>query len=202
MPSTVSSTPSRPVAPRRQALLRVAALVVGLGWGGLGAALAALPTYTVSTAQLQDMVAQKFPRMVPLAGLAQLTVQAPQLRMLAESNRLHADMLVEAASPALLRRPQQGSLAVEFALRYEASDRTVRAHQISLGRLSFVSLQPAVVDLLNAYAPRLAEQTLDEVVLHQLSAKDLVLFDGLGLQPGAITVTPRGLRVGLVRKPL
>lgn len=159
----------------------------------------AQPSYTVPLEQLQEVVSTKFPRSVPVQGLIDLTLQAPRLRLLPEANRLGAAMAVDAAGPAL-RRSHSGSFDVEFALRYEASDRTLRAHQIRLGRLEFPSLKPAVTELLNAYGPVLAEQSLREVVLHQLRPQDTAVFDGLGLQPGPITVTAKGLSVAFVTK--
>ena len=159
----------------------------------------AQPRYTVSLEQLHEVLAQKFPRSVPVQGLLDLTVQLPRLHLLPEVNRLQAAMVVQAAGPAL-RRSHTGSFDVEFALRYEGSDRTLRAHQIKLGRLHFPSLRPAVAELLNAYAPLLAEQSLGEVTLHQLRPQDTAVFDGLGMEPGAITVTPKGLAVAFVRK--
>lgn len=178
----------------------VVACAIGLG-AALGLARSALaqPGYTVSAEQLRDMLAQKFPRTVPLAGLLELTLQAPRLRMLPAVNRLGATMEVEAAGPAL-RRSHPGSLDAEFALRYEASDRTLRAHQIRLGRLEVAGLRPSAMEMLNAYAPALAEQSLREVVLHQLRPQETALLDGLGLEPGPITVTEKGLTVALVRK--
>ena len=170
-----------------------AALLVGRG-------AQAQPSYTVPLAQLQELVAQKFPRSVPVQGLLDLTVQAPRLRLLPEVNRLGAAMAVDAAGPAL-RRSHAGMFDVEFALRYEASDRTLRAHQLQLGRLEFPTLRPAVTEILNAYGPLLAEQSLREVTLHQLRQQDTAVFDGLGLQPGPITVTAKGLTVAFVGKP-
>ncbi|MNV81336.1 hypothetical protein D3C71_1749960 [compost metagenome] len=145
------------------------------------------------------MVSTKFPRSVPVQGLVDLTLQAPRLRLLPEVNRLGAAMVVDAAGAAL-RRGHAGTFDVEFALRYEASDRSLRAHQIKLGRLDFPTLKPAVNDLLNAYGPVLAEQSLREVTLHQLRPQDTALFDGMGLQPGPITVTAKGLTVAFVNK--
>lgn len=161
----------------------------------------ALPQYKVSAAALQAAVATRFPLRYPVPGLLNLDVQVPQLRLLPALNRLGAEMVVDAAGPAL-NRSHQGTLDVEFALRYEASDRTVRAHQLRLKRLQFPTLQPGVVAMLNTYAPALAEQTLLEVVLHTMRPQDLVLPDGLGMQPGSITVTNEGLTIGFVPKPL
>ena len=159
----------------------------------------AQPSYTVPLEQLQEMVSTKFPRSVPVQGLVDLTLQAPRLRLLPEVNRLGAAMVVDAAGAAL-RRGHAGTFDVEFALRYEASDRSLRAHQIKLGRLDFPTLKPAVNDLLNVYGPVLAEQSLREVTLHQLRPQDTALFDGMGLQPGPITVTAKGLTVAFVNK--
>lgn len=189
---------------RRRFLASTAAAAGRLALGGAalwGARQAlALPAYTVPLEQLQEMVGAKFPRSVPVQGLLDLTLQAPRLRLLPAVNRLGAAMAVDAAGPAL-RRSHSGSFDVEFALRYEASDRTLRAHHITLGRLEFPTLKPAVTELLNTYAPVLAEQSLAEVTLHQLRPQDTAVFDGLGLQPGPITVTARGLSVAFVPKP-
>jgi len=159
----------------------------------------ALPHYKVSAARLQAAVAQRFPLRYPVQGLMNLDVQVPQLRLLPALNRLGAEMVVDAAGPAL-QRSHQGTLDVEFALRYEATDRTLRAHQLRLARLQFPSLPPGVVALLNTYGPALAERTLLEVVLHTLSPQDLALPDTLGMQPGNITVTAEGLTIGFVPK--
>jgi hypothetical protein len=159
-----------------------------------------LPRYTVSKAQLQAALAQRFPLHYPVPGLLDLDLQSPQLQLLPEQNRLRVELAVQAAGPAL-QRSHQGSFALEFGLRYEASDRSIRATQLRLQRLQFPTLQPGVVALLNAYAPALAEQSLHEVVLHQLQPKDLALADVMGLQPGNITVTDAGLVIGFVTKP-
>lgn len=159
----------------------------------------AQPHYNLSAAQLQAGVAQRFPMRFPVQGLMNLDVQVPQLRLLPAVNRLGAVMDVVAAGPAL-ERTHKGSLDVEFALRYEATDRTVRAHQLRFNRLLFPTLQPGVVALLNTYGPALAQQTLLEVVVHTLRPQDLALPDGLGMQPGSMTVTDAGLTIGFVPK--
>jgi hypothetical protein len=157
--------------------------------------------YPVSLAQMQQAVETRFPRRYPVQGLLDLDLKTPRLHLLPEQNRLRAQMAVEAAGPALNRR-HQGSFDVDFALRYEASDRTLRAHQLRLARLEFPTLQPRVTEMINLYAPTLADQSLREVVLHELTAKDLAAVDAMGMQPGAITVTDKGLVIGLVLKPL
>jgi len=188
-------------------------LALGLPLGGLiSAAVAdtlvqpddatqALPQFKVSAARLQQAVAQRFPLRYPVSGLLNLDLQAPQLSLLPAHNRLGAEMVIDAAGPAL-QGSHHGTLALDFALRYEASDLTVRAHQLRFKQLTMPSLQPRVALLLNTYGPTLSERALTEVVLHRLQPSDLALPNSMGLQPGSISVTDTGLVIGFVPKPL
>lgn len=159
------------------------------------------PGHFIAVADVQEAVDGRFPLRYPVAGMLDLDVQAPRLHMLAARNRIAAELPVRAAGPAL-NRSHAGSLSVDFALRFEPADRSIRAHQIELGRLAFPTLQPGVVELLNAYGPALARQALQDVVLHRLTEQDLALPNRLGLQPGSITVVADGLVVALVARPL
>jgi hypothetical protein len=187
----------------KRRLLLTAPLWLTLG----GAACSASPVapgqsgYKVSAEQLQQAVAKRFPLRYPVGGLLDLNVQAPRLRLLPEQNRLGTEMVVQAAGPAL-RRSYAGAFDVDFGLRYEASDQSIRAHQLRVNSLRFPDLPPGPSELLNAYGPGLAEQTLQDVVLHQLRPQDLALPDAMGLQPDSITVTPAGLLITFMAKPL
>jgi len=157
------------------------------------------PNYTVTTAQLQEAVAKRFPVRKRANGILDITVQAPQLRMMTEQNRLGATMAVEAGGPAL-RRAYPGTFDLDFALRYEASDMTIRAHELRVNALQFEGVPPEVSMLLSSYGPQLAEQALQGAVLHTLKPQDLALPDSMGVQPSTITVTAKGLVIGFVNK--
>lgn len=178
---------------RELALLSTAGLAL---WS---APALAQPRYTVSAEQLQQVLGQRFPRRYPVAGLINVDLQVPVLRMLSAQNRVAADMTVEASGPALNRK-QTGTFEVDFALRYEASDRTLRATQLRFRRFNLPGLTASGAELLNTFGPNLAEQSFQEVVLHQLKPADMAMADGLGLQPGSITVTDAGLVIGFVAK--
>ena len=165
-----------------------------------GAQAAGQPGYTVSTGQLEEAVASRFPLRYPVGGLLDLDVLAPRLRLLPALNRLGAEMQVQAMGPAL-GRSYSGNFDLDFGLRYEASDRTLRAHRLRVHSLRFPDLPPGPSALLDTYGPALARQALGEVVLHTLRPQDLALPDAMGLQPGSITVTPRGLAVSFIATP-
>ena len=161
--------------------------------------LTAQPRFVVSKDQLQQVVGKRFPLRYPVVGLLNLEVQAPEIRLLPEQNRLNAVMAVEASGVALNRK-QAGTFEVEFALRYEVSDRTLRATALRFKRLNFPGLQPMASDMLNLYGQTLSEKALLEVVIHTLKPQDLGMAEGMGMQPGSITVTERGLVVDFVAK--
>ncbi|CAM3859471.1 DUF1439 domain-containing protein [Paracidovorax anthurii] len=182
-----------------------AALASALALWLVAPAAQAQPRYTITTAQIQDALAEKLPRRYAVGGgLLQLELQVPALRMLPAQNRVNAVLPVVASGPLLSggQRGYGGTFDVDFALRYEPSDRTLRAHQLHVNALRIEGLQPPASELLDAYAQQLATQSLGEVVLHTLRPQDLALADGLGMQPGPITVTERGLRVEFVQKPV
>lgn len=135
-----------------------------------------------------------------VAGLFDVALAVPRLRALPEVNRLASDLPVQVAGPAL-RRSYDGELGLDFRLRYEAADRTIRAHGLRVQSLDVPQLAGQAAALLQQAASDVAEQALLEVVLHRLQPRDLALTDAMGLQPGDITVTADGLVIGFVNKP-
>lgn len=182
---------------RRQILAQLGAASLAL----LTSCARAAPGYTISQRQLQQALAERFPRSYPLAGLLDLQLQAPRLTLLPERNQLNAVMDLAATGPLLARR-YTGVFDVDFGLRYEAQDRSIRAHRLQVNALQLEGLKPQAAALLQRYAQQLADQSLHGVVLHQLQDKDLAPIDALGLQPESINVTPRGLLVRFGPKSL
>lgn len=135
----------------------------------------------------------------PVAGLFDVALAVPRLRLLPDANRLASELPVQVAGPAL-RHSYSGELGLDFGLRYEAADRTIRARGLRVRSLDVPGLTGQAAALLRHAATDLAEQALLEVVLHRLQPRDLALTDAMGLQPGAITVTPTGLVIGFVNK--
>ncbi|MDH0370947.1 DUF1439 domain-containing protein [Comamonas aquatica] len=181
---------------RRRFLLAVAAATTLT----LSACSQAVPTkISVSQAQLEQGLLQQFPKRFPVAGLLQLEMQRPALQLLPASNQLQTHLPVQLSGPAL-RQSYAGRMEVRFALRYEPQDRTVRAHRVEVLSLQFDGTDPAVADMVSTYGPRLASQALEAFALYHVKPEELQLADSLGLQPGAITVTPQGLDVAIVAK--
>ena len=182
----------------RRSLLQLTAWLAS-GAAASACATASAPSYRVSAEQLQDAVTQRFPLRYPVPGLFDLDVQAPRLRLLPELNRIAGAMAVEAAGPALCRS-YAGEFELDFGLRYEPADQSIRAHSLRFHSLRFPGLPAQAAAVVEGYGSALAQQAFLEVVLHRLRPRDLALADAMGLQPGAITVTPQGLVIGFVNK--
>ena len=181
----------------RRAWLMVA--VAGMSLAAAGCSGGVPSSVSVSQQKLQEMLGKRFPREFPVAGLLHLSLTAPKLTMLPERNMINAVIPAE-LSGKVLKDKYRGDLNVDFALRYEPSDRSLRAYQIKVNQLNMDGLAPGMSEMLGTYATALADQALGQVVLYQLQDKDLALVDALSVEPGAITVTATGLTVALVQK--
>ncbi|HXD40664.1 MAG TPA: DUF1439 domain-containing protein [Ramlibacter sp.] len=184
---------------KRRSILGAAACLAGPGLGCASSRAADHAVYKVSIEQLQRMIAARFPARYPVGNLFILEVEAPRLQLLPELNRLASEMVLGASGPAL-RRSYRGSFDVDFALRYEPSDQSIRAHELRVRSFRLPDLPRQTLQMLQDYGQALAQQALLEVVLHRLSPRELALADTMGLQPGDITVTAEGLVIGFVAK--
>lgn len=182
---------------RRSFFAVTAALALGAAVSACAAP--ATPSYLITTGQLQEVLAQRFPMRYQVPGLFDLDVAQPRLQLLPDVNRVGSEMSVGIAGPAL-RRSYTGEFDLDFALRYEPSDQSIRAYNLHVNSLRVAGLPTQAAAVLDAYSAGLARQSLGEVVLHRLRPRDLALADAMGMQPGAITVTPDGLRIGFVNK--
>jgi len=184
---------------RRLLIAGTPGLALALLAGSFSSRAAAQPSYKVSARQLHQVLAQRFPLRYPVAGLLELRVQTPQLRFLPDQNRLGSDLEILASGEAL-RRSHAGIVDLDFALRYEPSDLSIRAHQIRVHGVRLPSLSRDAAALIDAYARASAERALLEVVLHTLRPQDLELAATMGFEPGSITVLADGLVVGFVAR--
>jgi hypothetical protein len=152
------------------------------------------PRQKISAAQLHKALSARFPLRLGLPGLLDLQVSAPRLLLLPTRNQPGASLLAQASGQAL-HRTRTGEVDVAFALRYEASDRTVRAHSLELLDLRIPGLTAEAVQALRSVLPEVAREALGEVVLHQFAPGELALPDTMGFEPDKLTVVDDGLFV-------
>jgi hypothetical protein len=147
---------------------------------------------TLSGAQLQAALNPRFPLEQRVAEVLDLRLSAPRLQLLTERQRIATELQLD-ITERLLQSTHPGRLALDFGLRFENADRTVRMQGVKVQQLVLNRLAPAYQELMNRYAPRLAERALEGQVLHQVSEADWSALQRLGLQPGEFRITPQGL---------
>jgi hypothetical protein len=187
-------------APRIRAMKRrlataVAAMIFGFAAVLAGCAGWGLPrTVTLSQERMQSLVERQFPRQQRLFDVIDLTVDRPTLRLLPERNHI-ATYLDLTATDRLSGRTARGSLALDYALRYEASDASVRLSQVQVTNVQLElgsgPLSPSAARL----GAVLAERLLDDFVLYRADAERLQQLQRAGVTVAEIAVTVGGIEL-------
>lgn len=171
-------------------LLPGAAALLG-GCSELGSTLG---SQTLTVRQLDELLARAFPFRRDFAGIVELTLQNPRLRLLPQENRLGTalDLLVV---ERITGQRLSGGIDLDYALRFDPVVGAIRLADVHVGTLDLEQLPPATRTLVARYAPRLVELLLSDVVLYRLSERRLALARQLGVGVRALRVLPDGLRI-------
>lgn len=181
---------------------RRALLVAGLAAWPVRPLLAAgedaRPRHKISAATLFDALSERFPMRAGFGPLLQLRVDAQQLLLQPARNRLGASLSgkLDGLQAGAAKR---GEVDLVFALRYEPSDRTLRAHQAEVLDVRWPGLPQESLQPLRSLLREMA-QHVGEVVLHKLEPGDLALADTMGLEPQELQVVDDGLMVFFAAK--
>lgn len=213
--------PTRRLLLRRAAAVALPAATIGAtAWLAGCASLSGPTVVTLTEADLTRLLQRAFPLQRRVLDLLDVTLATPSLRLQPERNRL-ALVLDLSSQERLFGKSARGRLAFDSALRYEPGDATVRLVQVRVQQLSLeggATLPGAVAAALPAPAmpagaasapagvaqrlgQALAERMLENLSIYQLSPERLASLRQLGLQPGAVTVTARGVEITLARAP-
>lgn len=159
-----------------------------------------LPHQKIPARELHDALSARFPVRFGIEGVFAVQVDAPRLLLLPARQQVGATLQVRLAGETM-QRVEAGELDVVFALRYEASDRTLRAHDLQVLDLRWPGLPPETVQMLSALLPELAREAVGEIVLHRFTQRELALPDAMGFEPGRIEVIDDGLVLWFRPKP-
>ena len=150
----------------------------------------------VSQERLQQLVDRRFPVSKRYLELLDVTVSAPRLRLMPEANRIATQFDVS-ASDRLLRTPWKGAMDLNYALRFEPTDNTIRLHDVRVESLVIGDAPGPLQNQVNRLGRLLAEEMLDGQVVHTLRPEDVRNAQGRGYQPGDLKVTTRGITLTL-----
>ncbi|MGI4815184.1 MAG: DUF1439 domain-containing protein [Janthinobacterium lividum] len=199
-----------PASPRRRGFLLAWGGGLGASWllsalvpGAVARAQASIfpfipDQYTFSRAQVQSVVARKFPYRRRMEGLFELVLANPRVSLLPDTNRLGIAFDAQVTS-TLLAQPFNGSFALDSALVYDATRLAVVLRDPRLVSADFSQLGGDLAQQLGDAAGVLAKQLLDGYPVYQFKP-DQLSFAGVHYAPGAITVVPSGVKVQIVEQ--
>ena len=153
-------------------------------------------TVTIGQEQLQERIAKRFPYQQKLADVLDLKILSPRLALLPDTNRLGTELDLNLLE-RIGGRTYTGTMALDYGLRFERSDNTVRMTGVRVSSVRLHDVPEPFNGAISRHMPRMAEQLLNNYALHTFSEQDMMLVSGLGFEPGEIKVTPKGLRVTL-----
>lgn len=146
----------------------------------------------LSQAELQRLLEREFPRQRRVFELIDVTVARPTLRLQPDRNRIATELEL-AAVERLSGRSLRGSLALDYALRYEPSDASVRLANVAVQSVQLDLGSGPLAPPASRIAALLAERLLDDFVLYRADAERLRLIQRLGIDAADIAVTPQGI---------
>jgi hypothetical protein len=151
-------------------------------------------TLTLGQADIDRWAERNFPLERRVLEVVELTLKAPRVSLLAERNRLAAVLDLQARD-RLFGAGWQGQVSFDTALRWEATDQTVRLSQVRVQDLQLERTSAAARPAAERVAAVLAEQALEGLVLYRLPAERAAQMQRLGVAPSAVTVTARGVEI-------
>jgi hypothetical protein len=157
-------------------------------------------TVEISRDQLMGKLGQQFPMKNQVLDVFEVTAMPPRLTLQPDSNRVLADVDIN-AQDRLFQKNYPGSLWLSFGLRYEPRDNTIRLQQVTIDKVNLQGLPASYERYLTQLGAWLAEDRLQNFVLHRITPEQLARADQYGLMVSDVKITRRGLGVILQPKP-
>ena len=181
---------------------RAAALavgVLGLAAGGCASMLGSHDV-VISESQLTLLLARQFPMERKVLEVIDLDITNPQIHLLPQTNRVATELDVSALD-RLFGSSAQGHVALDYGLRFQPSDHTIRMTQVRVRELTLASGSNDLRGASQRIGGLVAENALEDLVLYRMKPAQADEMDRLNLVASPITVTNWGIRMSVAPRP-
>ena len=175
-----------------RATLSLALAAVLAACAGLGGSR----VMTFSEADLARMLEQHGPFERRLLEVLEVHVQRPTMHLVPAANRL-ASVFDVSATDRVSRRTLGGRIGIEYGLRYDDVDKAIRLTQVRVTTFQLDNVPADKRKGVQNLGALIAEHMLDDAVLYRFKPNDLKNAEGMGLKPGSVAVTSRGVEITL-----
>lgn len=152
--------------------------------------------YIAMRAELQAMIATRFPLVQRYAQIVTVRLSDPWLGLNATTNRAAVTARVSIASPLLNAGQVDGTVSLSSRLRYDAAVRALRLEQPKAERLELQGVGGDEAARLQKIGGLVAQELLQGQVLRTFTAEELS-FGRKTYEIGEITVLDDGIKVQL-----
>lgn len=149
------------------------------------------PRVAYSEAELNQMLVRRFPLEKRVMEMLDLSLANPRLTLRPEAGRLATEIEL-LASDRLWGHRWRGQMALEYGLRLERSDNSLRMDNPWVTRLSLDKGANAQVERIGALA---IEQVLRDMVIHRLKPEQVERLAQAGYELGEVKVTANGVEI-------
>jgi hypothetical protein len=176
---------------------RVAAAAGCLGLAaGLGGCASLMGSHDVdiSESQLTLLLARQFPMERKVLEVIDLDITNPQIHLLPETNRIGTELDVSAFD-RLFGTRATGHVQLDYGLRFQASDHTIRMTQVRVRDLTLESGSNTLHGAAQRIGGLVAENVLENLTLFKMKPTQADEMDRLNLVASPIVVTAQGIRM-------
>ena len=191
---------------RRRALLRLSAAA-----GALCAAVLALLALLsgcaglltrdvdISESQLTLLMARQFPMERKVMEVIDLNITNPVMTLIPQANRVGTELDVTAVD-RLFGSSAMGHVKLDYGLRFQPSDHTIRMTQVRVRELTLSSGSSELRGAAQRIGGLVAENALENLVIYRMKPAQADEMDRLNLVASPITVTAQGLHMSVAPK--
>jgi hypothetical protein len=148
----------------------------------------------ISESQLTLLLARQFPMERKVMEVIDLNITNPQIELLPQANRVGTELDVTALD-RLFGSSAMGHVKLDYGLRFQASDHTIRMTQVRVRDLTLSSGSNNLRGAAQRIGGLVAENALENMVLYRMKPAQADEMDRLNLVAAPITVTAQGLHM-------
>ena len=148
----------------------------------------------ISESQLTLLLARQFPMERKVLEVIDLNITNPQIELIPQGNRVGTELDVTALD-RLFGSTAMGHVKLDYGLRFQPSDHTIRMTQVRVRELTLSSGSNNLRGASQRIGGLVAENALENLVLYRMKPAQADEMDRLNLVASPITVTPQGLHM-------
>ena len=160
------------------------------------ASLVVPKSITLDEPELQRLVERRFPQERRYLEVLDVKVETPRMGVLGERHKVSTLLEVQVRE-RLSGRQWHARMALESAMRYEPADQSLRLRDVRVNEFKVDDGRAGTSAQAERVSALLAEKMLEDLIIYRVPAEKLEQLRRLGVAPGTVSITSRGVEIML-----